>query len=234
MVAPDAPVGQCRTPLDEPVPRVSEPRRGCLDPVTAMAMFPLGSVLFPHMPLPLRVFEPRYLTMLAEILKEEPSEFGVVLIERGQEIGGGDTRVSIGTAARVADLDTAGESVLMIAQGDRRIEVVQWGADDPYPRAEVRTVPELEWAPGLLPLREQAETLVRGLLKRIQAYVEHPWPADVGLDDDPVAAAWQLAAIAPLGPLDHLALLRSASAEELLTRTIELVTEADVLYPEED
>ena len=36
-----------------------------------VAMFPLGSVLFPHTPLVLRVFEPRYLTMVGRLLDEE-------------------------------------------------------------------------------------------------------------------------------------------------------------------
>jgi Lon protease-like protein len=195
-----------------------------------MAMFPLGSVLFPHMPLPLRVFEPRFLAMLADILKDEPGEFGVVLIERGQEVGGGDVRVGVGTVAEVSDLDTSGDAVVMIAQGRRRIEVVEWGDDDPYPRAEVTFLPELEWAAELQPLKEEAELLVRRVLKRLEEFSEQPWPSDVGLDDEPVAACWQLAAIAPLGPLDQLALLRSASAESLLTRLVELVTEVDATY----
>jgi Lon protease-like protein len=195
-----------------------------------MAMFPLGSVLFPHMPLPLRVFEPRYLAMLADILRDEPSEFGVVLIERGQEVGGGDVRVGIGTVAEVSDLDTAGEAVVMIAQGRRRFEVLEWGDDDPYPRAEVSSLPELEWAAELTPLKEKAELLVRRVLKRLEEFSEQPWPSDVGLDDEPIAACWQLAAIAPLGPLDQLFLLRSASAETLLTRLVQLVTEVDATY----
>ena len=105
--------------------------------MAVMPMFPLGSVLFPHMPLPLRVFEPRYLAMLRDILGEDPAEFGVVLIERGSEVGGGDVRTEVGTVARVGQLDSAGEAVLMIAQGDRRIRITRWLDDDPYPRAEV-------------------------------------------------------------------------------------------------
>ena len=45
-------------------------------------MFPLGMVLLPGSPLGLRVFEPRYLTMLEEVLAGDGA-FGVVLIERG-------------------------------------------------------------------------------------------------------------------------------------------------------
>ena len=196
-----------------------------------MAMFPLGSVLFPHMPMPLRVFEPRYLQMLREILNEEPSEFGVVLIERGPEVGGGDVRERIGTIAQVSALDTAGESVLLIAQGRGRIEVVDWLDDDPYPRAEVSEIADPIWSEDLRPRLAAAEALVRRTITLVEeAGGEQLWPADVGLDDDPAAAAWQLAAIAPLGPLDQLDLLRSDSLERLLDRTIELVTDAVVLY----
>lgn len=198
--------------------------------VRDVAMFPLGSVLFPFMPLPLRIFEPRYLAMLADILKDEPSEFGVVLIERGSEVGGGDVRVPAGTLARVSDLDTAGEAVLMIAQGATRIVVEEWLDDDPYPRARVRELPEPEWDPGLQPRLADAEALVRRVLKRLADEDLSPWPSDVGLDDDPAAAAWQLAAIAPLNALDQLELLRSDSFDALLTRLVELVTEVDETY----
>ncbi len=44
-------------------------------------MFPLRSVLLPDLPLPLRVFEPRYLKMLGDLLEEDEPEFGVVLID---------------------------------------------------------------------------------------------------------------------------------------------------------
>ena len=64
-----------------------------------MPMFPLGTVLFPHALLPLHVFEPRYRVMTERVLKAT-REFGVVLIERGSEVGGGDTRFDVGTVAR--------------------------------------------------------------------------------------------------------------------------------------
>lgn len=199
--------------------------------MTAMAMFPIGSVLLPHMPLPLRVFEPRYLVLLKDVLQEEPSDFGVVLIERGQEVGGGDVRVDIGTVARIESLDTAGESILMIAQGVRRIRIIGWLPDDPYPRADVEDLPEPSWSDDLAPLLAKAEATVRRVLKLAdEAGEELRWPADVGLDDDPAAAAWQLAAIAPLGPLDQFDLLRSETIERLLTRTIALVEDAEPLY----
>src|SRR6185437_15262121 len=71
-------------------------------------MFPLGTVLFPHALLPLRVFEPRYRVMTERVLKAE-REFGVVLIERGSEVGGGDTRFDVGTVAQIVRAQQLGD-----------------------------------------------------------------------------------------------------------------------------
>jgi hypothetical protein len=95
----------------------------------------------------------------------------------------------------------------------------------------VHELAEPDWSEALRPLLERAEQLVRRTIKIVEeAGGEQIWPADVGLDEDPAAAAWQLAAIAPLGPLDQLDLLRSDTLERLLSRTVELVTDVEVLY----
>lgn len=186
-----------------------------------LAMFPLGSVLFPHMPVLLRVFEDRYLAMLGEILQDEPAEFGITLIERGQEVGGGEQRFGVGTVAQITQMDTAEGSVVLVAEGERRIRVVEWLEDDPYPRATVETLPELEWDAELAPLRERAETVVRRALALASEVEDQQWSAAVELADDPVASLWQLAAISPLGPLDQVELLASSSTKELADLVIE-------------
>ncbi len=187
-------------------------------------MFPLGSVLFPHMPLLLRVFEDRYLAMLSTILQHEPSEFGVALIERGQEVGGGEKRFPLATVAQITQLDATEGFVVLIAEGGRRVEVEEWLADDPYPRASVRIVPELEWEDSLQLLRDQAEEAVRRIIALSSEFTDQTWPSDVALDDDPIAAAWQLAAIAPFGPLDQVRLLQSTSTRQLLEGILECAT----------
>lgn len=194
--------------------------------VTDFPMFPLGSVLFPHMPLPLRVFEERYMVMLSRILPDEPSEFGVVLIERGQEVGGGEKRFTIGTVAQIQQLDADVDFVVLVAQGERRIEILEWLEEDPHPVARVRDLADLEWTDDLHPLREKAEEAVRRTLRAAGESGEQLWSPDVEISDDPVAAAWQLAAIAPVGPLDQIMLLRSETMESLLTALIELMDAA--------
>ncbi|WP_136056613.1 LON peptidase substrate-binding domain-containing protein [Microbacterium sp. K24] len=195
--------------------------------MTAIAMFPLGSVLFPYTPLPLRVFEPRYLTMIGQLLDEEDPQFGVVLIERGREVGGGDRRSGIGAMARLVSV-TAGADVLQIvAVGTDRFTIDQWQDDAPYPRAEVTPLPGLAWNDALTPLRTEAEAIVRRTLARAP---ETRWDADTELSDDPLAAVWQLAAIAPLGEYDRYTLLQSTTAGALLRQVIDLTLEAELLW----
>ena len=52
----------------------------------SLAMFPLGSVVFPFTAVPLRVFEPRYQHLLDDVLNGDRT-FGSVLIEKGPRSG---------------------------------------------------------------------------------------------------------------------------------------------------
>ncbi|MGV8884576.1 MAG: LON peptidase substrate-binding domain-containing protein [Microbacteriaceae bacterium] len=193
-------------------------------------MFPLGSVLFPHMPMQLRVFEERYLVMLSEILAEEPSVFGTVLIERGQEVGGGEMRFTIGTVATILQLEGADGFVALVAEGGERFEITEWLDDAPYPRADVRELPDLEWDDDIEPLRDRAEKVVRRAVAIASEFGDQQWAADVALSDDPLESAWQLAGIAPLAEIDQLALLRSESVTQLLERTIEFTEAATLAF----
>jgi len=167
--------------------------------------------------------------MLSRILQQEPSEFGVALIERGQESGGGGTTFDVGTVAQITELEAAPDFIAMMTQGDRRFAIVQWLDDEPHPRADVRYLDELEWTDDLQPLFDRADQVVRRALARASEFGDLPWAATVELSDEPLAAAWQLAAIAPLEQLDQVQLLLSASMKQLLDTTIELTLAAEEL-----
>jgi Lon protease-like protein len=174
-------------------------------------MFPLGTVLFPYALLPLHVFEPRYRVMMRHILAGD-REFGVVLIERGSEVGGGDARFDIGTVARVvqaAELPDGRYAVSSV--GLRRLRVLRWLEDDPYPRAEVEPLDDPPAAAVAAHTRDRVVALITqviDLARRIDARVGDP-PA---LDADPVRASYEAAALAPIGPLDALQLLATDDA----------------------
>ncbi|MCF8553921.1 MAG: LON peptidase substrate-binding domain-containing protein [Candidatus Nanopelagicales bacterium] len=195
--------------------------------MTVMPMFPLGSVLMPAMPLPLRIFEPRYLKLLGDLMGSENPEFGVVLIERGDEVGGGEQRMTLGTIASVINIGTTQEFYGLESFGTQRFRVTSWLPDDPYPLAVIELVPDLVWDNTLLDSKNQLETKVRQLLAFASEFTNLQFGASTELSDDPMEACWQLAGILPIGELDQMDLLSSASAEELISRTFEIVTTAD-------
>jgi uncharacterized protein len=183
-----------------------------------MAMFPLGHVAFPATAVPLRIFEPRYVQMIQDCLRAEEPEFGVVLIERGSEVGGGDARFDVGVAARILEVSpTSDGGYHVLAVAVRRIRVAVWLPDDPYPQALVHDLPDAVAADA----GEVSATLVqlRRLLARC-AEAEYPAPpATVELnEDDPIVLLWHLCAVAPVGPLDDYALLAAADGPQRLAR----------------
>jgi Lon protease-like protein len=194
-----------------------------------IAMFPLGTVLLPAMPLTLRIFEERYRVLLGRALDDATPSFGVTLIERGHEAGGGDERFEIGTMARITRVAPGAEDIIVVAYGGRRIRVREWLDDDPHPRALVEEVPRLVWKDELAQLRDEVERTVRRVLARTTEYASSGWDAATPLSADPIAASWQLAGIAPLGPLDQQALLQSRTAGELLRQTLDMVIDAEQL-----
>jgi Lon protease-like protein len=174
-------------------------------------MFPLGSVLFPYATLPLHVFEPRYRLMTRRVM-EGDKEFGVVLIERGHEVGGGDVRSTFGTVARIVQVTEAPDGRFgLVTVGVRRLEVVEWLPDDPYPRAEIRAVDDPPATAADADARTRvvaALTRIIDIARRIDARVEPPPP----LDADPLRASYEAAALAPIGSYDAQRVLAAPDA----------------------
>jgi Lon protease-like protein len=189
-----------------------------------LPMFPLGSVLFPNTLLPLRVFEPRYQTLVDDCVAGD-GKFGVVLIERGSEVGGGDTRFEIGTIAQIAGIADLEEGHrLVLAVGTGRFEVNRWLPDDPYPRAVISELSDQAMPSSKLPIAEAEVKLRRALALLSEAGY------DVGdtafqVSDEHDVAVDQLCALAPLSPLDAQGLLSSDSSPERLDRLQSLLDE---------
>jgi Lon protease-like protein len=174
-----------------------------------LPMFPLGSVLFPHAALPLHVFEPRYRALVEHCLDPANApEFGVVLIERGSEVGGGDARFGVGSLARIIEVGTFPDGrYALVTVGVARLRVRAWLPDAPYPRATVEVVEEVMPGPEALDARSAVESSLRRVLALATALGAPGPPEDVRLDADPVRAAFEAAALAPIGALDAQRLL---------------------------
>lgn len=196
-----------------------------------VAMFPLGTVLVPGANLPLHVFEPRYRELVEACLAGPTPEFGVALIERGSEVGGGDRRSSVGCMARIVEAARLDDGRYAIGTvGVRRIRVERWLPDAPYPRAEISDWPEADPGPEAAALVAGVVATFRRVLAGAAELGDPVAPATVELDeDDPVATGYAMAALAPLGPLDRQALLAASSPETRLRSLGELLDDHAVV-----
>jgi Lon protease-like protein len=198
-------------------------------------MFPLGSVLFPHALLPLHVFEERYRALVDRCLGDD-RPFGVVLIERGSEVGGGDVRFPVGTLARIVQAGRFDDGrYAVVGAGMQRCRIREWLPDDPFPQAHVEILEERADADGAVLIPEVTLLLRRvvALHGRLGAAVrsEEVVPSEeIVLDEDPVRASFEAAALSPIGPLDAQRLLELDDAGARLAALVDLLTdEASVL-----
>jgi Lon protease-like protein len=183
--------------------------------MAVLPMFPLGTVLFPGAALPLHVFEPRYRQLTADCLAGVP-EFGVVLIERGNEVGGGDVRTDVGTVARIVATQPMPDGrTYLLTVGTRRIRVVEWLEDDPYPRADVEDWQDREEG-GLDDAAAYTRLLAiaRRALALAREVGEPAGDATTEFAGDPALGTFQIAALSSLGPIDRQRILATDSAEE--------------------
>ena len=198
---------------------------------STLPMFPLGMVLLPTMVVPIHVFEPRYRKMTKDCLDGD-REFGVVLIERGSEVGGGDVRTHAGTVAKIIEAQEFPDGRWgLVVGGISRIQVCRWLEADPYPRAEVQDWPDGERGDhegdnvsAELPPVVSAWRRVLALQSELGA---PGLPAGFEVSEDPPTAVWQLAALSPLGPMDRQQLLTTANTAQRLSLLAELLAETE-------
>ena len=197
-----------------------------------LPMFPLGTVLLPHMVLPLHIFEPRYRVLMHDVLDGD-REFGVVLITRGHEVGGGDHRTAVGTVARLVKAEeTEDGRWLAISVGTERFTVTDWLEDAPYPHAEVEALPDEPCPRDDVALRTAVEPLGASLRRVLGLSLElgnDGVPPDVELADDPHEAAWQIAVFAPLTPFDAQQVLELPHTAARLDALAELLDHHEAL-----
>lgn len=176
-------------------------------------MFPLGGPLLPGMVLPLRLFEPRYLQLYADVI-DTTKEFGVVLIERGIESRDDAATFDVGCVASIVGSGVNEDGTIgLITVGRRRIHVDEWLEPDPYPRAMVT---ELDDEPlsdeGLNAVRNAADRIPDLLLTAAELNPEVNTEVPE-LADDPGLAMYQIAQLSGLQALDLQEVLESPTTD---------------------
>ncbi|HUG55960.1 MAG TPA: LON peptidase substrate-binding domain-containing protein, partial [Candidatus Limnocylindrales bacterium] len=183
-----------------------------------LPLFPLRTVLFPGMLLPLHVFEPRYRLLVRRSLDGE-LPFGVVLIRSGAEVGPGTEPHRVGTTARiVAHLPLADGRSYIVVRGERRfaIEAIEPDAE-PYLVARARYLPEPEGEDAAHAAARAATAYGEYLLaaQAVTEEAEPDAPSEAELHEgSPADVAYRVAAGLALEADERQRLLEASTARE--------------------
>ena len=196
-----------------------------------LPLFPLGTVLFPGLVLPLTVFEDRYRHLVRHLMDlpdGTPREFGVVAIEQGLEVlpptTGGivHSEVSLHNVGCVAQLRQVTEHTdghfEIVSVGDRRFRITGLVADPaPYPVASVEWFPEPAATEAADELAPQVLAAFRDYLEVLRGGHEDQLP------DDPIVLSHLIAATAALTVAERQELLATPDTTTRLRDELRLL-----------
>jgi Lon protease-like protein len=183
-------------------------------------LFPLGTVLVPGAPLPLRIFEDRYRKLVADLLEQPPElrQFGVVAIKSGREVGEDGVRTlhDVGCLAQIATTERGADGTYQLETiGTRRFRLLEVEEGAPYLRGHVDWLPEPSGAAEpLVPIVHERFASYRGELARLQGTsFELP-----DLPSDPAMLSYVVAATVIADVADRQGFLAEYDAEARLAR----------------
>lgn len=186
-------------------------------------MFPLHTVLFPGMVLPLRVFEDRYLLLMQEVLERRRS-FGIVLIREGSEVGAPAVPYETGTTAHLVRMSSESPRRLQITVvGGRPFHIEEVLRREPYLLARV-TYPEYR-----LGAAEHVQALAERARAQFERYLEAQCrladvaPQALPEDLDPELLSYVIASTLQIAPREKQELLEETTTEGRLMRQLSLL-----------
>lgn len=192
-----------------------------------LPLFPLHTVLLPGAPLGLRVFERRYLDLVAESGRAGTG-FGICLILEGEEVGAPATPAAFGVEARIEDFGNDRNGLLTLqVRGGRRFRVARTRVRD-----NGLLVGEVQWCadagtPSLQPQHAALATLLAELLDKVGG--DHPDSGHAGANlrqlEDAAWVGWRLAELLPVSDEQRLALLQEDDPHRRLDRLLEWMDE---------
>lgn len=197
-----------------------------------LPMFPLEWVLLPGEELSLRIFELRYTALVGDLMRSGDPRFGVVLIARGREVGGGEQRNDVGAMTTITHCGElgAGRYALRCLTGER-IRVREWLPDDPYPRAAAEIWPDEPAEPLSDSQFGELEDRIVALHRRMAAARRgRVMPGRNSVlggrkvrSQDPCQRLYSLACRVPMGEADRYAVLAAPSLPERLAAVHEAI-----------
>jgi uncharacterized protein len=179
-----------------------------------LPLFPLQTVLYPGLPLPLHVFEDRYRRMFKRILDGD-RRFGVVAIVKGRDVDVGVTYHPVGCVAEVAEVRRHADGRLdVVARGRSRFTVDGVVQAAPFIVAEVSELPETAGDAAEERMVRTGRLFTRYVTTLLRM-ADQPVEA-IDVPEDPVAASYLIAAGLQIDLADKQRLLTIPSASERL------------------
>lgn len=188
-----------------------------------LPLFPLHVVLFPDMPLPLHIFEPRYREMVMRC-REENSPFGVVLIQNGDEQGNQADPHLVGTTARITQFEEMPDGRMnILVFGENRFRVTRALYNKPYLSAEVELIDEETDDPGRLkPAAEAVAALFKKYLRALFAMTGRSLGA-LQLPQEPAYLSYAVASVLQVPLAEKQSLLEIAGTAHRLEHEAEML-----------
>ena len=186
-----------------------------------LPLFPLGTVLFPGMVLPLHIFEERYRRMVARRVDIDPM-FGVVLTRSGREVGDQPEIHAIGTAASLLTAVQYGDGRYDIAvRGGQRFEVIDGHWNEGYLTGTVKWIPDADSADDP---SDHIATLVSLVARDFNSYLDalqqitktNVQIERIEFGNDPISAAYALTSMMPFSTTQRQHLLEAPTPVQLL------------------
>jgi uncharacterized protein len=138
-----------------------------------LPLFPLSTVLFPGMRLPLRIFEERYRLLASYLLSQpEPRRFGVIAIRKGREVGaeGATALHDVGCVATVRQITPHADGGFDLATvGAERFRLLRVDQSLPYFQGEVELLPDTDEAADPADGQQEQASQVAAVTRRVQA-----------------------------------------------------------------
>jgi len=186
-------------------------------------LFPLGSVLFPHMPMSLHIFEERYKVMMRDC-RAASTTFGIVAIRSGHEVGGGAVPYEVGTLAQldeIEELPDGGYNLLVV--GASRFRVDSFSNRRPYLVGTVHYLQDLPApADDVERLSSAVATAFRGYATQLRG-VGQADPLEPGLPSDPELLSYLVAAAIQVETPQRQRLLEIDGTAERLAACLRLL-----------
>jgi Lon protease-like protein len=186
-------------------------------------LFPLHVVLFPDMPLPLHIFEPRYREMILRC-REEKSPFGITLIQSGADIGAEAVPRQVGTLARISQYEELPDGRMnILVFGASRFRITRTFHDKPYLSASVSLIQEEPAdADAIEPMFDTVAGLFRTYLQSLFAMTGRTL-STLQLPQEPEYLSYAVASILQVPPQQKQALLEITETKRRLEREVEIL-----------